>query len=68
VSSLSIPHELFALVIIVLAAVLLLVGRLTGAEWVDIVQWLGVAVVTGKAAQAVISSASSTKAPAAPLS
>jgi hypothetical protein len=68
VSSLSIPHELFALVIIVLAAVLLLVGRLTGAEWVDIVQWLGVAVVTGKAAQAVVSSATSAKAPAAPLS
>lgn len=66
-SNISISHDVFALVIIVLAAVLLLVGRLTGAEWVDIVQWLGVAVVTGKMAQAAIARTSSTKAPAAPL-
>ena len=65
-SNLSIPHEVFALVIIVLAAVLLLVGKLTGAEWVDVVQWLGVAIVAGKSAQAVVSSASSTKAPTTP--
>lgn len=60
-SSFSIPHEVFALVIIILAAVLLLAGKLTGAEWIDVVQWLGVAVVTGKSAQAVVASAKSAK-------
>lgn len=61
----NIPHEVFALIIILVAAALLLAGKLTGAEWVDIVQWLGVAVIGGKSAQAVVTARAPTPPPTA---
>jgi hypothetical protein len=51
----TLSHEIFSLVIILAASGLLLAGKITNQEWEDIVQWLGVAVITGKSAQAVVS-------------
>jgi hypothetical protein len=53
--NISLSHEIFSLVIILAASGLLLAGKITNQEWEDVVQWLGVAVITGKSAQAVVS-------------
>jgi len=62
----GLQHEIFALVIIVVAALLLLLGGLTGEEWVMLARLLGLAVITGKAAEAIVTARSAATAPASP--
>jgi hypothetical protein len=61
--NISLSHEVFAITIILVASGLLLAGKITNQEWEDLVQWLSVAVITGKSAQAVVANARSQRSP-----
>jgi threonine/homoserine efflux transporter RhtA len=54
----TITNEIFALLIIVLGAGLLLAGKITDAEWVQVVEWIGIAAITGKSAQVAVNARS----------
>ena len=53
--STNITNEIFGLLIIMIGAGLLLAGKINDTDWVNIVEWIGIAAITGKSAQAVVS-------------